>query len=212
MPRGASKAEIRSGCRWASPRLGRRGIRRPWRDDGRRGRQHRRHIRRHPTGARLVQKARSVLAPGSLRLGRRLEQQDVGLGQGGPDHEPAERLGRGEAGRAEHSRAAVDVPRRPKGRKAATSRFSRTTGAIWNFSGNKPAAKSLPRSSNSSPRARVTTSRPSTNCATSRPGPSRGRPKGRSTITRRAAATRSCRSRPLRRRRRSRCRSICRRP
>src|SRR5712671_5969755 len=60
--------------------------------------------------ARMVQEAGALPAARRLCLGRRLEQQDPGVGPVGADHEPAFGLGSGEARRAENRRAIVDLP------------------------------------------------------------------------------------------------------
>ena len=62
-------------------------------------------------------RAGAVLSAGCAGLGRRLQQQVAGLRQGRADHEPAERLGGGQARRAAGRRAVLDarLPGGPEG-------------------------------------------------------------------------------------------------
>ena len=110
---------------------------------GRRQGQHHGQVRRGAAGARILHKAREVLSAGCAGLGRCLQQQVAGVRQGRADHEPAERLGGGQARRAEDRRAVLDPRHAGRVRRAASRRSCPTSGAIWNFAKNKPAAKSL---------------------------------------------------------------------
>ena len=76
--------------------------------------------RRGAPGARLLQAAGPVLPARLAVLGRCLQQQVAGVGQGRLDHEPAERLGGGQARRAQDRRATVDA--RHAGRAQGTLR------------------------------------------------------------------------------------------
>ena len=74
--------------------------------------QHRCQLRPDQAGARIPEEADCLPAAGCAGLGRCVEQQVAGLGQGRDDHEPAQRLGGGQARRAADCRATVD-PRLP---------------------------------------------------------------------------------------------------
>ena len=117
------------------------GVRRA---SGRRQGQHHGQVRHGAPGARILQEARPVPAAGCAGLGRRLQQQVAGGRQGRADHEPAERLGGRQARRAADRRAVWThgMPSGPNGRFAP---FLPYFWGIWNFSKNKPAAKSLLR-------------------------------------------------------------------
>ena len=72
---------------------------------------------------------RPVLPAGCPGVGRRLQQQVAGLGQGRADHEPAERLGGRQARRAASRRAVVDARHAGSGPKGRFTPFLPTSGA-----------------------------------------------------------------------------------
>ena len=99
--------------------------------------------RRGAAGSRILQEADAVPAAGRRVMGRRLQQQVAGLRQGRNDHESAERLGGRQARRAAGRGAVLDAWL-PGGTEGPVSRRSPpSSGAVWNFSKNKEAAKSL---------------------------------------------------------------------
>ena len=70
---------------------------------------HHGQVRPGAASARVLQEARAVPAAGRSGLGQRLQQQVSHLRQGLADHEPAERLGGGQARRAAGRRAVLDA-------------------------------------------------------------------------------------------------------
>ena len=67
----------------------------------------------------------------------------AGVGQGRDDHEPAQRLGGGQARRAARSPSNCGLTASPAGPKGRYAPFVPYFWSIWNFSKNKAAAKSL---------------------------------------------------------------------
>ena len=103
--------------------------------------QRRREERQRAAGSRILQEADGVPAVGRAGLGRRFQQQVAGLGQGRADHEPAERMGGGQARRAADRRAMLDprLPGRSEGPLCAVP--ARISGA----SGISPRTRRRPR-------------------------------------------------------------------
>ena len=110
---------------------------------GRRQGQHHGQVRRGQAGARVHEEARALPAAGRIRLGRRLQQQIAGGGQGLADHEPAQRLGGGQARQRQGGRAVVDLPGAARAQKGRHQPYTPYFWSIWKFSKNKAAAKSL---------------------------------------------------------------------
>ena len=113
-------------------------------------------VRPRSPGARLLQEAGAIPAARCAGLGRRLQQQVAGRRQGCPDHEPAERLGGGQARCASGCRAAVDPRHAGRaqgplravralllGRPGASARTSRRPRACLRTSRNGPAAEKM---------------------------------------------------------------------
>ena len=113
------------------------------RTPGRREGQDHGQVGRHAPGARLLQAAGPFPAARRVVVGRRLQQQVADLRQGRADHEPAQRLGGGQARRAEDRRAAAGRSRHAEGAEGALPAVLPYFWGIWTFSKNKAAAKSL---------------------------------------------------------------------
>ena len=185
---------------------------------GREGRDHG-QVRGDPPGARLHEASRGLPAAGRDRVGRRVEQPLADLGQGGADLQPAERLGRRQARRAQGRGAVLDPPDAGRAQGPVRALPAVQLGHLGlleeQVGGQEPAGPPVdqgrhPRSSSRA--ARATTSRATRRCTTSRPGPSRGRPRARCGTTPSSRASRPTRSRRRRPRRRSPSRSTARRP
>ena len=137
------------------------------RDAGRCQREDHGQERRRAGGTRLLHEARRISPARCPGVGRRHQQQVAGSRQGRADHEPAQRLGRRQAGRAASGRAAVDARHAagPKGRFApfaptsgasgASARTSRRPRACWCTCRSRRPSRSWWRA------ARASTCRPS---------------------------------------------------
>ena len=172
----------------------------------RQGQRHR-EDRQRAAGARILQEADGVPAAGCAGVGRRLQQQMAGLGQGRADHESAERLGGRQARRAAGRRAVLDarLPGRSEGTVCAVPALLLEHLEVLQEQGGgqEPAGASVAtgrdREDGQRPAA-ATTCRRSRSSPRSRPGPRKGRRRARSITTRIRTSIRSCRSRPRRRR------------
>ncbi len=106
-------------------------------------RRHNGQDRRGAAGSRILQEADFVPAAQRGGLGRHHQQQMARLGPGRPDHESAERLGRSPSATRRRSPSNAGRMVFRSARKAVSRRTCPTSGASWNFSKNKEAAKSL---------------------------------------------------------------------
>jgi hypothetical protein len=99
--------------------------------------------RRRAGGTRLLHEACQVLPARCPGVGRRHQQQVAGGRQRRADHEPAQRLGRRQAGCAAGCRAAVDARHAVGARRGRFAPFASYFWGVWSFGKNKSAAKSL---------------------------------------------------------------------